>query len=198
MGYKDFRDSLKTGFENFLSPFLDLLYKLKITPNMVTWFGVLITLFGAFTIYRRSFIWGALIILFSSIFDLVDGALARKTDQKSRFGGFLDSTTDRISEGALFLALLAFYLESGDDYAVILCYLVMFLGFMVSYLRARAGGLKIDCSKGLFTRSERMFFILLGLLTGFVKPALVIIALGSLITVIQRFMLVNEQAKNIR
>ncbi len=198
MGYKDIRDSLKTGFENFLSPFLDLLHKLKITPNMITWFGVMITLSGSFMVYKGFFLQGALIIAFSSIFDMVDGALARRTNQKSRFGGFLDSTTDRISEAGIFLAVLAFYLNAGDKTAVILSYLAMFLGFMVSYLRARAGGLKIDCSRGLFTRPERMIVILLGLLTGFVKPALAVIVFGSLFTVIQRFMLVNEQAKNIK
>ncbi|HNZ29792.1 MAG TPA: CDP-alcohol phosphatidyltransferase family protein, partial [Candidatus Goldiibacteriota bacterium] len=79
----------------------------------------------------------------------------------------------------------------------ILCYVVVFSSFLVSYLRARAGGLKIDCSGGIFTRPERMVVILLGLLINQAVPALWIMAVLSIVTVIQRFLLVNEQAKHI-
>jgi len=199
MGYKAARDGLKKFFENAMVPLLVLLNKLHITPNFITWVGLIINLAGAFLIYKGFFVWGALVIIFASIFDMIDGSLARYTNQKSKFGGFLDSVTDRISEGALYLALLMYYLnlEIPDKTAVILCYIVMFSSFLVSYLRARAGGLKIDCSGGIFTRPERMVVILLGLLINQAVPALWIMAVLSTVTVIQRFLLVNEQAKHI-
>ena len=199
MGYKAARDGLKKFFENAMVPLLVLLNKLHITPNFITWVGLIINLAGAFLIYKGFFVWGALVIIFASIFDMIDGSLARYTNQKSKFGGFLDSVTDRISEGALYLALLMYYLnlETPDKTAVILCYVVVFSSFLVSYLRARAGGLKIDCSGGIFTRPERMVVILLGLLINQAVPALWIMAVLSTVTVIQRFLLVNEQAKHI-
>ena len=199
MGYKAARDGLKKFFENAMVPLLVLLNKLHITPNFITWVGLIINLAGAFLIYKGFFVWGALVIIFASIFDMIDGSLARYTNQKSKFGGFLDSVTDRISEGALYLALLMYYLnlETPDKTAVILCYVVVFSSFLVSYLRARAGGLKIDCSGGIFTRPERMVVILLGLLINQAVPALWIMAVLSIVTVIQRFLLVNEQAKHI-
>jgi CDP-diacylglycerol--glycerol-3-phosphate 3-phosphatidyltransferase len=199
MGYKESRDGLKKFFENAMVPLLVLLNKAHITPNFVTWLGLFINLGGAFLIYKGFFVSGALVIIFASIFDMIDGSLARYTNQKSKFGGFLDSVTDRISEGALYLALLMYYLnlEIPDKTAVILCYVVVFSSFLVSYLRARAGGLKIDCSGGIFTRPERMVVILLGLLINQAVPALWIMAVLSTVTVIQRFLLVNEQAKHI-
>jgi CDP-diacylglycerol--glycerol-3-phosphate 3-phosphatidyltransferase len=148
-------------------------------------------------VYKGAFLAGGLIIIFASVFDMLDGALARKMNLKTKFGGFLDSVTDRLSEGALYLALLMFYLETGDNMSVILCYIVVLSSFLVSYIRARAGGLKIDCSAGIFTRPERMVIIVLGLFFNLTVPALWIIAVLSTVTVIQRFLLVNEQAKHI-
>jgi CDP-diacylglycerol--glycerol-3-phosphate 3-phosphatidyltransferase len=196
MGYKEIRDNLKTTSEQTLAPVIVLLNKWHLTPNFVTWLGLLINIIGCVFVYKGAFLAGGLIIIFASVFDMLDGALARKMNLKTKFGGFLDSVTDRLSEGALYLALLMLYLETGDNMGVILCYIVVLSSFLVSYIRARAGGLKIDCSTGIFTRPERMVVIVLGLIFNLTVPALWIIAVLSTITVIQRFLLVNEQAKH--
>jgi phosphatidylglycerophosphate synthase len=197
MGYRESRDKLKTLSEKLLAPLIDFLGKRGVTPNMVTLLGLFINIIGAWFVATGSFVAGAAIILLASLLDMVDGTLARKLNKKSKFGGFLDSTTDRLSEGAAYLSLLVYYYLRGDSYGVILSYCVMFLSFMVSYIRARAGGLKIDCSAGIFTRPERMAVLILGLFINQVIPALWVIGALSLVTVIQRFTLVYKQAKYI-
>ncbi|MFP4465517.1 MAG: CDP-alcohol phosphatidyltransferase family protein [Candidatus Goldiibacteriota bacterium] len=193
---KKIRDFLKIASEKALSPVIIVLNKTGITPNFITWTGFFINAAGAFFIFSGEFLTGGFIILFGSLFDLLDGALARQMNKKTKFGGFLDSVTDRLSEGVLYLALLVYYADSGNITGTILCYTVMFSSFLVSYIRARAGGLKIDCAAGIFTRFERMTVIIAGLVLNYVIIALWIIAVLSIITVIQRFMLVNEQAKS--
>ncbi|HDT15552.1 MAG TPA: CDP-alcohol phosphatidyltransferase family protein [Firmicutes bacterium] len=196
MAIKKIRDFLKLISEKTLTPVVFLLNKTGITPNFITWSGFFINAAGAFFVFSGEFLTGGFIILFGSLFDLLDGTLARKMDKKTRFGGFLDSVTDRLSEGVLYLALLVYYSGINNLTGIILCYAVMFSSFLVSYIRARAGGLRIDCSVGIFTRFERMAVIIAGLLFNYVIIALWIIAVLSIITVIQRFMLVNEQAKS--
>jgi len=201
MGYKETRDSLKDFSEKILAPIIVLLNKLGFTPNVVTWVGLVLTIIGAVVAGGGHFISAAFIILFASIFDMLDGMLARKTNKKTKFGGFLDSTTDRLSEGAIYLAIMIYYakLTPPDLMGIALCYIVMFSSFLVSYIRARAGGLRIDCSEGIFTRPERM--VVLILLMFFqergVMAALWIISVLSVITIVQRFMLVYKQAKYI-
>lgn len=200
MGYKQVRDNLKELSEKILSPVITMLAKAKITPNMVTWFGLFINIIGAYFAAIGQFVTAAIIILFASIFDMIDGSLARRTNQKSKFGGFLDSVTDRVSEAAVYLALIIYYYyiyKGPDNYGIVLSFCAMFLSFMVSYLRARAGGLKIDCSAGIFTRPERMVVLIISFFAGQVIAALWIISVLSLVTVIQRFTLVHKQAKYI-
>jgi len=199
MGYKDIRDGLKKSSENILVPIIALLNTLGLSPNIVTIIGLLINIAAAFFIAKGMFITAGILVLFAGIFDMLDGALARKMGKKTKFGGFLDSTTDRLSEGALYLGLLVYYLNTGDKNMAIISYLVMFLSFLISYIRARAGGLNIDCEEGILTRPERVAILILGLLLSrlfnSIFFALIIIGIGSLVTVIQRFIIVYTRAK---
>ncbi len=193
------RDKLKEISESILNPVIALLNALGLSPNIVTITGLLINIFAAFLIAKGMFITAGITILFAGVFDMLDGALARKMDKKTAFGGFLDSTTDRISEGAFYLGLIYYYLRAGNGNLVVLSYTVMFLSFLISYIRARAGALQINCEEGFFTRTERIVTLVLGLLLYRIFDSLLwalgIIAVFSAVTVAQRIYVVYTRAK---
>jgi CDP-diacylglycerol--glycerol-3-phosphate 3-phosphatidyltransferase len=118
------------------------------------------------------------------LLDAVDGALARVTDRATRFGAFLDSTLDRFGEIALYLGLL--YLYRGSPLETLLIYLTITGSLMVSYTRARAEGLGIECKVGWFGRFERLAVLVVGLVLEQVLIALVILAVFSNLTALQR------------
>ena len=197
MGYKEFRDSLKGFLQKILVPIIALLNKTGVTPNFLTWLGFVLLLPSLYFLIKGKFISAALIIIFATLFDMLDGALARMTDKKTKFGGFLDSTVDRFAEGVLYLGLLIFYTGTNNFYGIILSYSTMFLSFCISYIRARAGGLRIDCEIGLFTRPEQLVALIIGLLSNLVVYMLAVISAVSLITIIQRMWLVYTEAKKL-
>lgn len=197
MGYKEVRDTLKNTSQKLLAPLLVLLNKTGVTPNIITWVGFLLLLPAVFMLAKGKFLTAALIIIFASLFDMLDGALARKTGQKTKFGGFLDSTVDRFSEGVLYLGLLIYYSGINDTNGIILSYLTLFFSFLVSYIRARASGLKIDCEIGLFTRPERLIALIIGLLINRVFEIMILITAAAFITVIQRMWLVYKEAAKL-
>jgi|DewCreStandDraft_4_1066084.scaffolds.fasta_scaffold05151_7 CDP-diacylglycerol--glycerol-3-phosphate 3-phosphatidyltransferase len=201
MDYKDIRYKLKGISEIILNPIIVLLNKTGATPNILTIIGLFINLLGAFLIIKGNLILAGIIILCAGIFDMLDGQLARKMNKKSKFGGFLDSVTDRVSEGAIYLGILIYYLNINLSLNSIIAYCVMFLSFLISYIRARAGGLKIDCEEGFFTRPERIVTLILGLLLCGVFNslfyALLIICFFSIITIAQRIYIVYIRAKKL-
>jgi len=134
-----------------------------------------------------------LLIIFVGLFDALDGALARMTGKASAFGAFLDSTLDRFAEIALYLGLL--YLYRGDTLATVLVYLTITGSLMVSYTRARAEGLGLDCKVGLFTRLERLAVLIVGLILERTLWALVVLAIFSNLTVLQRMWHVRGAAE---
>lgn len=201
MAYKDLRNKLKDFSEIILNPIIVLLNKTGATPNMLTIIGLLINIWGSYLIIKRNLIFAGIIILFAGIFDMLDGFLARKMNKKTKFGGFLDSVTDRISEGAIYLGILIYYLNSNLSFNSVIVYCVMFLSFLISYIRARASGLKIDCEEGFFTRTERIVTLILGLLLSnyfdSLFYALLIIGFFSILTTAQRIYIVYLRAKNL-
>ena len=201
MTYKDLRHKLKGLSEIILNPIIVLLNKTGASPNAITIIGLLINILGTYLIIKGKLVFAGIIILFAGIFDMLDGFLARKMNKKTKFGGFLDSVTDRISEGAIYLGILIYYLNTNSTLNSIIAYSVMFLSFLISYIRARASGLKIDCEEGFFTRTERIITIILGLLlSGIFNSlfyALLIIGFFSIITIAQRIYIVYIRAKNL-
>jgi CDP-diacylglycerol--glycerol-3-phosphate 3-phosphatidyltransferase len=127
---------------------------------------------------------GGLLIVPVALLDALDGALARATGRASVFGAFFDSTLDRFAEISLYLGLLYLYRE--DVLAIVLVYLAITGSLMVSYTRARAEGLGIECKVGLFTRLERLLTLVLGLLLNRVVLALLVLAVLSNLTAAQR------------
>lgn len=169
----------------------DALARLGITPNSLTVAGASMHAFVLLALARGEFMRGALLLLLASGIDGVDGTLARRTGRSSSFGAFLDSTLDRVSEILVFLGLLLFtQSEAGSvasgGFAAWLVYLALSGSLMVSYSRARAEGAGLGTQVGFFGRFERMTTLWLGLVSGWVGPALWVVAFGAWLTTGQR------------
>ena len=171
-----------------------------ITPNSITCAGFLVTLGAAGLISTRHLFAAGWVVLLAGFLDIMDGALARHTGQVTRFGAILDSTLDRLSEAALLFGILIFSLREQLALEIVLVCLALIGSMMVSYIRARAEGLGIECQVGLFTRAERVIVLALALLLSqldyALTVALVIITLFSFITASQRFLHVRQQTRN--
>jgi CDP-diacylglycerol--glycerol-3-phosphate 3-phosphatidyltransferase len=176
-------------------PFLGVLNKGPLTPNALTITGLVINIVAAYAIATGHFIYGGLLILLSGLFDLLDGALARYSNQASRFGAILDSTVDRVSEAAIFMGLLLYFWKLGTQQEIIVIFLVLVGSFLVSYIRARSEGQGLECKVGWFTRAERIIVIALGLLLNQVGIAMWILLVFIYVTVLQRLLYIRKQAR---
>jgi CDP-diacylglycerol---glycerol-3-phosphate 3-phosphatidyltransferase len=176
-------------------PVASLLVKTKLTPNMVTITGFLVCMGAAVAIGMGHLILGGALALGSGVFDMLDGALARAQKSSTKFGALLDSTLDRISDAALILGLIVYYAWQGQPWLVFLAAMALIGSFSVSYIRARAEGLGLECKEGLFTRPERLIVLSLGLMVHLEIIALWILAVMGFFTAAQRFFLLYRQLK---
>src|SRR6266852_2494160 len=174
----------------------------RISPNVLTFMGLVINvvaalLFGYATgeTQRRMFFYAGLVVFAAGFFDLVDGRVARASNQVTRFGGFFDSVLDRYSDAALFFGLLVFYARGNRFFYVVLTALVMISAIMVSYTRARAESLIGSCNVGFMERPERLVLIIIGALSNRMAPVLWVIAVLSTITVIHRMYYTWQQTE---
>lgn len=217
----------RSGVRAALDPVVSLLARAGISPDAVTWTGLVVTCAGGVLFGMGRFVAGALVGLLGCLMDSLDGALARARGGETRWGAFLDSTTDRIADTALFLGVAAYYarqpvtmLEDEDFVTDLLLGLppvrtqlldfaithwltalaaVAALGgaLLVSYTRARAEGLGLECRVGWFERPERLVVLLGAGLFGKASPvmpwALVVLAVLSYFTAFQRVAYVRKQ-----
>lgn len=166
-----------------------------ISPNVLTALGLLATTAVTLTLAQGYLRLGGLLVLVTSAFDMLDGALARATDRKSTFGAFLDSTVDRYAEALIFLGLLLFYQRQPDaQWATSLIYLTIVGSLMVSYTRAKAEALGYDCKVGLLGRPERIMLLAFGLfVVSWLPFALAVLAIFTNFTAAQRVFHVWQQ-----
>jgi CDP-diacylglycerol--glycerol-3-phosphate 3-phosphatidyltransferase len=182
-------------------PVVGILSKSGITPNTLTLTNLALNIVAAYVIATGHFLVGGVLILVSGLFDLLDGALARFSEQTTKFGAVLDSTVDRISEAATLCGLLIWYVpQEGATLEVVLVLVVLVGSFLVSYIRARAEGLGWQCQVGLFTRAERVIVLAIGLLVSGVSAnsvfvALCVLAVFVFVTVAQRLVYLWKQQK---
>jgi len=167
--------------------------KIGLTPNAVTWTGFIICLGAAYLIAHGELLAGGLVFLVASFFDMLDGAVARASGKITKFGGILDATLDRLSEAAVFIGIMVYYAPGGDIWPVLLAGTTLAGSQVVSYLRARIEASGLEGRAGIFTRPERVIVLGLGLLTGWLIPALTIICLLSYVTVVQRLISTYRQ-----
>jgi len=193
------------GFHNaaayrFTQPVVRLLARTSVTPNALTWFSFLLAVGAAALISTGHLFAAGFVVLVAGFLDMVDGALARYTNRTTRFGAALDSTLDRLSEAALLIGILFFYAIAQSPVEILLLVGIALVGsFSVSYVRARAEGLGLDCRVGLFTRAGRVVVLVLGLLLSqfdyALFVALAIIAGLSFVTLGQRLFHVWKQTR---
>jgi len=179
-----------------LDPLADGLVRLGLTANAVTIAGCIGTiLVSVFLVAQGRFFWGGVLFALSSAVDALDGTLARRSSGPTAFGSFLDSVLDRVSESALLLALAWWYLGQDQPVYVLLAYLTLVGSFLVSYTRAKAESLGVECKVGLFTRVERCIVLVLGMVLHLTAPMLWILAIGASATALHRVMHVHSRSK---
>lgn len=179
-------EQLRPIIRSITDPIAGALGRLGFTPNGLTVVGVLISALAAVVIATGNLVPGALVLLFGAAFDMLDGALARLTGKTSDFGAFFDSTLDRFSEAVILFGLTAYFLREGSDVGVMLAFAAVVGSFLVSYARARAEALQIECQVGFLARPERVLLVAAGLLTGWILIVLWILAVFTNVTAGQR------------
>ncbi|MFC1966174.1 CDP-alcohol phosphatidyltransferase family protein [Chloroflexota bacterium] len=181
-------------------PVVLLLAKTNLAPNVITWFGFLISVGAAVLIVTEHLFAAGFVVLFAGFFDMLDGALARSTNRTTQFGAILDSTLDRLADAGPLLGILILYAREQLVTEVLIVGLALVGSLTVSYIRARAEAAGLDCQVGLFTRAERVVILAVGLLLSQINYALIIalavILVLSFITVSQRLLYVWLQTKN--
>lgn len=193
-------------FNKLFTPLARLLIKLGISPDVVTIVGTVGVCVGALVLYpRHEFFWGSLVIAVFALSDTLDGTMARLSGRSTRWGAYLDSTLDRVADSAIFGGLVLWYSGDGSiPYLAALALACLILGSVVSYAKARAEGLGMTANVGIAERAERLVVVLtatglvgLGAPEALLTVVLALLALASLITVIQRMLEVRRQAFNV-
>lgn len=192
------------GFSTVIEPVARLLISLKVHPHVITFTGLFLSVL-AFNFFRLGlFFHAGLMVILAGMCDVLDGKLARETNKITKFGALMDSTIDRYSEVLMFLGLAIFFHDK-QTYIIYLIILAITGSFMVSYTRARAEGLGIECKIGLMQRPERVTYLAIGSLLGsipktkyiFLILAIWFIAIFANITVIQRIIFIRNKLKNL-
>lgn len=169
----------------------------KIHPNVLTAFGLVINIGAAVLLAFGNFFWAGMVIIGAGLFDMVDGRVARETNQVTRFGGFFDSVLDRYSDLALLMGLLVYYASINRNFYVVLTAIVMTASVMISYTRARAENTIPTCKVGFMERPERVVLLIIGCLADRMAPVLWVIAVLGNLTVIHRMVYTYQEAKRL-
>jgi CDP-diacylglycerol--glycerol-3-phosphate 3-phosphatidyltransferase len=194
---------LERWFFGVVRPLTTALVRRDIRPNTLTTVGVGFVLASAVAFAFGGIRLGGLLLLVSGVVDTLDGAVARATSRASKFGAFYDSTLDRVGDGATFMGIGAFLLTADDVAfrvpAVLMCMVAILSSLVVSYARARAEGLGLECKVGIAQRAERILGLgFTSLIVGAGPRALVleaivaVLTIMSVITVVQRFVYVYQ------
>jgi len=195
------RVPLKSGVTRLITPLARMMIRVGITANGITVVGAIGSWVASFFFFTNGdFFIGTLVIAFFLLSDLFDGTIARLIGSNgTRFGALLDSTLDRISDAVVIIALIFWSVENEPDWLVPLVASLV-LGFMISYIKARAEGLGIVCEVGIAERAERLIVLLtatglygLGLTTA-MDIGLWFLVLINAVTVAQRFFVVMRDA----
>lgn len=190
-------------FTALFSPLARWLLKIGVSPDAVTIVGTLGVVVGALVFYPLGQLWWGTLFITAFIFsDVIDGIMARMQESGGRWGNFLDSTLDRVADGALFAGVAVWFFTGGADTPIAIAAVVcLVLGMVVSYARAKAEALGFHANVGIAERAERLVSVLvvtgftgLGLPTVVLFVTLCLLALASLVTVVQRIIAVHRQS----
>jgi CDP-diacylglycerol---glycerol-3-phosphate 3-phosphatidyltransferase len=190
-------------FTKLFTPLARLFLRMGISPDVVTIVGTFGVCVGALTLYpRHEFLWGTVVVSVFALSDTLDGVMARLSGRSSKWGAYLDSTLDRVADSAIFGGLVLWYSGDGNTpYLAALALACLILGSVVSYAKARAEGLGMTANVGIAERAERVIVVLiatglvgLGVSEVLLTVVLSLLALASLVTVVQRMLEVRRQA----
>ena len=189
-----FSDLMRIKFKGILDPIANFLNKLGFKPNMITILGLIGHIFVALLLGLGEITWGGIILLIFAPIDALDGTMARLRNEPTRFGGFVDSVTDRFSEFIVFAGLLYYFAQIQNTLAIMLLFFASTGSAMVSYTRARAEALNYDAKTGLMTRLERLIILIPCLIFNIPVVSLWVLAILANFTAIQRIWSVRKQA----
>jgi len=197
------QEKLRKAGRSLLLPLVGLLVRVGVSAFAVTVFGLAVTAVAAWLIWEGSYIPGAVVLIFGSVLDAVDGEIARRRQAVSKSGAVLDSSCDRIGETLILGALLAGTVGASHPSLVYLVPAALGGSFMVSYVRARAEGVGLSCSVGILTRTERLVLLIAGIVASGVwddRAAVIMLAIlsaGTWITVVQRLAQVMSDGRGV-
>jgi len=200
---------------NIIRPLGNLFARTGVHPNILSVSGLILSAIAGLIYSHGLFFWAAWVVVIAGICDSLDGQIARQTNQRSAFGAFFDSTLDRYSD-MFFLIGLAYYFAGGQDFlglnggkppvesspwTVMVIALAIAGSFMVSYTRARAEGLGMECKRGLMQRPERIILLIIGSLLGSIpavgptmmKLTLLALAVSANVTTVHRILFIRNQ-----
>ena len=189
-----FSDLMRKKFKGILDPIGKFLNNLGLKPNSITILGLIGHIIAAFLIAFGEITWGGIVLLIFAPIDALDGTMARLRNEPTRFGGFVDSVTDRFSELIVFAGLLYYFAKINDSLAIMLVFFAAAGSIMVSYTRARAEALNYEAKVGILTRLERLIVLIPCLVFNIPLIALWILAFVANFTAIQRIWSVRKQA----
>jgi phosphatidylinositol phosphate synthase len=200
--------ALEKPFYTTVNPLVERLIRAGVRPNTITTVGTGLVLVSAVAYATGHIRTGGALLLLSGVADTLDGQVARGGAMVTRFGAFYDSTLDRVGDGATFIGIGAFLMTAPDvalrTPAVIVCMVAILSSLLVSYARARAEGLGLDCKVGIAQRAERILGLgVASLVFGAGPHALLLeaivtlLAIASVITVVQRFVYVYRHAGRV-
>jgi CDP-diacylglycerol--glycerol-3-phosphate 3-phosphatidyltransferase len=173
----------------------DRLIESRLTPNAISMVGLSLNLIAAVLVTQRLFFLAGVAFIVGSTMDTLDGRYSRMSGKGTLFGAFLDSTLDRIEEGFVLAAVAGYFAASGQDFAAAMCVVAVLGSLMVSYTRARAEALGVECKVGLATRPVRVVLLSIGLVFAkgaglghfeLLAPSIYVIAALTIVTVVQR------------
>jgi len=202
--------AVERGFLTATLPIAEWLHRRHVQPNTITTIGALLVVFSALAYGAGWIRWGGILLIGSGIVDTFDGQVARRGNIESKFGAFYDSTLDRVGDGVTFIGIAVFLLrEPGVPWrieTVTLCMIAVLSSLLVSYARARAEGLGLECRVGLVQRAERLLAIgVPTILVGrgpytvtVLQVIVAVLAMFSTITVVQRFLYVHSITRQER
>jgi len=170
----------------------------RLTPNAISLTGFALCVVAGVLVWQDHYLVGGIAFAVGSICDTLDGRFARVSGKGTPFGAFLDSTLDRVEEGVVLTAVAANFSQAGDDVAVAAVVVAVVASLMVSYTRARAEALGVECKVGIADRTVRVVILSAGLILAdleLIEPAVYVLAGLALITVGQRIWHVRGQLK---
>lgn len=172
----------------------------RLTPNAISLTGLALHFVAAALLWERHFVLGGIAFIVGSVCDMLDGRYSRMSGKGTPFGAFLDSTLDRIEEAIILTVVARYFSQTGDDAAVVACVVAVAGSLLVSYTRARAEALGVECKVGFASRAVRVVILSVGLLFAegpgdveLLAPAVYVLAALSLITTLQRIFHVRKE-----